>query len=60
MTRALAVILLLLAAVPAEAGCRRDSMRSWPGVYAVCARACDPVSGRCIWAARRFFNPVWR
>ena len=56
MTRALAILILLLAAAPAEAqGSCRDG--SYP--QTVRAKACDRVSHRCVWAWRRFC-PTWR
>lgn len=67
MTRALAVLLLLLAAAPAEARHAAPWSRwhrAWWAqdgrTFGVPAWACDRVSGRCVQAIRYFRNPVWR
>lgn len=61
--RALALLILLLATVPAEARRCTDSDYIWtanPCRHQVWAFACDRVTGRCVWAVRYFKNPTWR
>jgi hypothetical protein len=63
MMRVLAVILLITCATAAHAGHRHRHPAWWSydgRVFAVTARACDPVSRRCVRTLRYFTNPVWR